>query len=99
VLAGYSTGAVIRIYKSTGEPFTRSEVRSAWAGIKQELLGWAESEDPDTPWALHNYGRDIWVRDMEMFKNEDPSRVIVAEVNAYDQLSYAVARARVRSRD
>jgi len=95
VLAGRSSGGVIRLYKSTGEAFMRSEVRSVWAAMKNELLLGAESAGDETPWALHDNGRDFWVPDMELFQNEDSSRVVVVEVNEYDQLSCAVARARV----
>ena len=83
LLAGFSIGGVLRIYKSTGERFTPSEARSARAGIRRDLLeGMADAGDDDP-----------WVLDMEAegnceapgFEDEDLELVVIAEVNKYGE--------------
>jgi hypothetical protein len=79
MLSGFSTGAVLRMYKSTGECFTPFEARSVRAGIRQELLeGIADAGDED-PWAIDVYAEAF--SDEEGFEDEDSQRVVVVSVN------------------
>ena len=81
MLAGISRGGVVRVYKSTGERFTPSEVRSVRAGIRCDLLtGIAEAGDDD-PWVINTV--PDWGYGTEGFDDEDFERVVIVEVNDY----------------
>lgn len=81
MLSGFSSGGVLRIYKSTGERFTRSETRSARAGIKQELLMGIASAGDEDPWVFDMEAEDYW--QSAGFEGEDLDRVVIVEVNDY----------------
>ena len=49
---GLSIGGRLELFKSTGEPFTPLERRSAMAGIRRDILGQARVEDAETDWRL-----------------------------------------------
>jgi hypothetical protein len=51
-LGGCSRGGLVRMYKATGERFTRSEARSVRAGIKRELLDGIADAGDDDPWVF-----------------------------------------------
>ncbi len=49
---GLSIGGRLELFKSTGEPFTPLERRSAMAGIRRDIIGQARVEDAETDWRL-----------------------------------------------
>ena len=75
LLGGVSCGGVVRVYKSTGEPFSGSEIRSALAGIKRDLLGGMD-EAGDDAWEIH---LDCGCEN-EGFEDEDRDRVVLVVV-------------------
>ena len=81
LLSGVSCGGVLRIYKSTGERFSRSEARSVRAGIRRELLwGIADDGDDEVHWEFNMDAEGIW--DSPGFEDEDFECVIVVEVHS-----------------
>jgi hypothetical protein len=77
LLAGFSIGGVLRVYKSTGERFTPSEARSVRAGIRQQLLSVIRSEEGENTWSFDMNAGGIYT---EGFEDEDLDRVVVVEV-------------------
>lgn len=83
LLSGCSSGGVLRIYKSTGERFTRFEARSVRAGIRKDLeSGIVNSGDTDC-WAFDMNAEGSWETDG--FQGEDLERVVIVEVNDYGE--------------
>jgi len=81
-LAGVSVGGVLRIYKSTGEQFTPSEMKSVRAGIRKDLLSGIADAGDDEPWAISMDANCGW--GTEGFENEDYERVVITEINDHD---------------
>ena len=50
--SGFSAGGHVRLFKATGEPFTASEARSAYAGMRTDFLHGAKDADDDE-WEAH----------------------------------------------
>jgi hypothetical protein len=82
MLPGVSSGGVLRIYKATGEPFTPFEARSVRAGIRQELLEGIADAGDEEPWVFDMQAEGNW--ETAGFEGEDLERVVIAEVNDYD---------------
>ncbi|HVM48759.1 MAG TPA: hypothetical protein VMU04_12075 [Candidatus Acidoferrum sp.] len=81
MLSGFSRGGVLRIYKSTGERFTPSELRSARVGIMRDLrTGIASAGDEDS-WVFNTQLQGAW--ESADFNGEDRDRVVIVEVNDY----------------
>lgn len=81
MLAGFSRGAVLRIYKATGERYTRAETRSVRAGIRRDLLSGIASAGGDEPWVFDMEAEGNW--ETEGFEGEDFERVVMVEVNDF----------------
>ena len=82
MLSGFSSGGVLRIYKSTGECYTPSEARSMRAGIRQDLLSEILSQEGEHhPWQFDMEAEGKWKT--EGFEGEDFERVVMVEVNDY----------------
>ena len=83
MLSGFSSGGVLRIYKSTGERFTPSEARSVRAGIRDDLLSGIESAGDDDPWVFDMEAEGNW--ETAGFEGEDLTRVVIVEVNDFGE--------------
>lgn len=81
MLAGFSRGGVLRIYKSTGEAFTPSESRSARAGILRDFRAGIASAGDEDPWAFDTRSGDLG--HSPAFESEDLERVVMVEANDY----------------
>lgn len=86
MLGGYSTGGVLRIYKSTGERFTPFEARSVRAGIRRDLLSGIRSTGDDDPWTFNMNGEGCMeALETPGFEEEDFNRVVIVEVNDWSE--------------
>jgi hypothetical protein len=82
LLAGFSIGGVLRIYKATGEHFTPREMKSVRAGIRLELLSVIASEEgDDNAWRLDMEAEGKWATGD--FEGEDFERVVIVEANEF----------------
>lgn len=81
MLAGFSTGGVLRIYKSTGERFTPSESRSARAGIIRDLRAGIMSTGDEDDRILDTQSEGLW--DVAGFEGEDRDRVVMIEATGH----------------
>ena len=79
MLSGFSTGGVLRLYKSTGERFTQSEARSVRAAIRQDLLSGIEDAGDEDSWVVDMQAEGKW--ETAQFEGEDLQRVVIVEVN------------------
>ena len=79
MLPGFSTGGVLRIYKSTGERFTSFESRSARAGIMRDLREGIASAGDENPWIVSAQPQRSF--EGTGFDGEARDRVVIVEVS------------------